>query len=145
MNKIMLRRLDDMHCHFRVGSLMNEVLPLTAAYAGRAVAMPNVRPRAILTGDNVGWYYNEIIRVLSGMHYQYSFKPLMTIEIRDNTTPEMIIEAHRMGAVAGKVYPIGVTTNSDEGLRDFFSKNIIRNNHRCFLVIFKKQDNFKRK
>lgn len=34
------------------------------------------------------------------------------------------MEAQHAGAVAGKVYPLGVTTNSDEGLRGFFSKGI---------------------
>ncbi|MDP3724934.1 MAG: dihydroorotase, partial [Nanoarchaeota archaeon] len=44
----------------------------------------------------------------------------------DNTTPEMIEYARKAGAVAGKVYPLGVTTNSDEGLRNFESPDITR-------------------
>ncbi len=122
--RITVRRLDDMHCHFRIGSLLAEVLPFTAQYAGRGIAMPNVRPRAILTGNDVVWYRDEIMRVLDALSYRPSFEPLMTVEIRDCTTPEMIAEAGRAGAVAGKVYPLGVTTNSDEGLRDFFSERI---------------------
>jgi len=121
MNTITIRRFDDLHCHFRVGSLMKEVVPVTAQYASRAIAMPNTRPRAILTGEDAIWYSDEIKRALSHHHL---FEPLMTIEIRDNTTPQMIVDAHRVGVVAGKVYPLGVTTNSDEGLRDFFSKEI---------------------
>jgi dihydroorotase len=38
----------------------------------------------------------------------------------------MIRKAKKAGAVAGKVYPLGVTTNSDEGLRDFRSRNILK-------------------
>jgi len=123
-DKLTLRRLDDMHCHFRVGSLLKEVLPFTAQYAGRGIAMPNTRPRAILTGEDVIWYREEIKRALDEMPHRHPFEPLMTIEIRDSTTPQMIIEAHRVGTVAGKVYPLGVTTNSDEGLRNFESENI---------------------
>jgi len=123
-DRITLRRLDDMHCHFRVGSLLKEVLPFTAQYAGRGIAMPNTRPRAILTGEDVVWYRDEIKRALEEMPHRHPFEPLMTIEIRDNTTPQMIMEAHRAGAVAGKVYPLGVTTNSDEGLRNFESESI---------------------
>ncbi len=123
-DRITLRRLDDMHCHFRVGSLLKEVLPFTAQYASRGIAMPNTRPRAILTGDNIVWYRDEIRRALDEMPNRHPFDPLMTVEIRDNTTPKMIAEAHRAGAVAGKVYPLGVTTNSDEGLRDFDSEKI---------------------
>lgn len=123
-NRITLRRFDDMHCHFRRNLLLNEVLPFTVQYAGRGLAMPNTRPRAILTGKDVIWYHDEIQQVLDEMPIRYPFKPLMTIEVRDNTTPKMIIEARHAGAVAGKVYPLGVTTNSDEGLRDFFSERI---------------------
>lgn len=113
-----------MHCHFRVGSLLKEVLPFTARYAGRGIAMPNTRPRAILNGSDVVWYRDEIKRVLDGMPIRHPFEPLMTIEVRDNTTPDVIVEAKRAGATAGKVYPLGVTTNSDEGLRDFGSTGI---------------------
>jgi len=129
IKKITMRRLDDMHCHFRAGKLLEEVLPYTVRYAGRGIAMPNTRPRAILTSEDVVWYRGEIERVLENMPIRYDFKPLMTIEIRDNTTPRMIMEARRAGAVAGKVYPLGVTTNSDEGLRDFFSAHIMRTFH----------------
>jgi dihydroorotase len=88
--------------------------------------MPNTRPRAILTGADVIWYRDHLRRLLDGRELAgiSAFEPLMTIEIRDSTTPETIIEARRAGAVAGKVYPLGVTTNSDEGLRDFFSQDI---------------------
>ncbi|MFH1714472.1 MAG: dihydroorotase [Candidatus Nealsonbacteria bacterium] len=125
-DEITLRRLDDLHCHFRIGSLMVDVIPFTARYAGRAVVMPNTRPRAILTREDVIWYRDHILRSLNGMLLAKMpvFEPLMTIEIRDNTTPKMIVEARQTGAVAGKVYPLGVTTNSDEGLHDFFSESI---------------------
>ena len=123
-DRITLRRLDDMHCHFRIGSLLKEVLPFTAQYAGRGIAMPNTRPRAIITGNDIVWYRDEIMRALDEMPHRHRFEPLMTVEIRDSTIPQMIAEAHRVGAVAGKVYPLGVTTNSDEGLRDFDSEKI---------------------
>lgn len=120
-----VRRIDDLHAHFRIGPLLRCVLPFTAQYAGRAIAMPNTRPRAILTAGDVIWYRNEIMDVVNSMASRPSFEPLMTIEVRDATTPDMIVEAYRAGAVAGKVYPLGMTTNSDEGLRDFGSPQIM--------------------
>ncbi len=117
MKKIEVRRFDDMHCHFRTDFLLSYVLPFTALYASRAVVMPNIRPRAILAADDVIRYRNEIQRALRKI--KTPFEPLMTIEIRDNTTPRMVEEAKQAGALAGKVYPLGVTTNSDEGLRNF--------------------------
>ena len=121
---ITLRKFDDMHCHFRSDSLIAEVLPFTARYAGRAIAMPNTRPRAILTAKDVVWYRDKIKCVLNKMPNRSSFEPLMTIEIRDNTTPQMVIDTKEAGAVAGKAYPLGATTNSDEGLRDFLNEKI---------------------
>ena len=100
-----------------------EPLPYTTRYAGRAIAMLNMRPDAVLTEEDVIRYRDEIRRVL-GTKPKDSFEPLMTVEIRDSTTPRMVIRAHRTGAVAGKVYPLGVTTNSDKGLRDFYSQKI---------------------
>lgn len=127
MNEIKLRRFDDMHCHFRSGAMMELVLPFTARYCGRAVAMPNLRPSAILSASEVAWYRREIDKVI--MHSWPDppmFEPIMTIEIRDDTTPYMVKHAFHVGALAGKVYPLGVTTNSEEGLRDFFSDRIRR-------------------
>ncbi len=124
METITLRLFDDMHCHFRKGDLLKEVLPQTVRYAGRAVVMPNTRPQAVLTANDVIDYRIEIMRALDGLKLNSPFTPLMTIEIRDNTTPKMVYEAKLAGAIAGKVYPLGVTTNSDQGLRDFFSENI---------------------
>lgn len=123
---ITLRRFDDMHCHFRLPPIMINVVPFTAQYAGRAVVMPNTRPRAIIAGDDVAWYRKQITDLVFGERKANPsfFEPLMTIEVRDSTTPGMIIEAKRAGAVAGKVYPLGVTTNSEEGLRDFFNRRI---------------------
>ena len=120
-DKIVLPRVDDMHCHFRTGHMLRRVLPETARYAGRAIAMPNTRPQAVLTAEHVCAYRDEIERALDALDPRSDFAPLMTIEIRDTTTPKMVFEAYRAGAVAGKVYPLGVTTNSDKGLREFFS------------------------
>ena len=124
VTKVTIRRFDDMHCHFRLGDLLAEMLPFTAQYCGRGVAMPNTRPRAILTASDVLWYREEIERVLNKMARRLPFEPLMTVEIRDNTTPRIIMDAQGAGVVAGKAYPLGVTTNSEEGLRDFFSSDI---------------------
>ncbi len=120
-----LRLMDDFHCHFRLGGLLAEVLPYTVRYAGRGLAMPNTKPRAILNAADALWYRAEIQRVIDMLVFDHAFEALMTIEIRDTTTPEMILEASQAGNVfAGKVYPRGVTTNSGEGLSDFFHYRI---------------------
>jgi dihydroorotase len=101
--RIEMPRWDDFHVHLRIDQLLVEVLQFTARYCSRAIAMPNLRPRAVLNAQDVIWYRDEIRRVRDSMPIQYPFEPLMTIEIRDNTTPDMIRKAKKAGAVAGKV------------------------------------------
>lgn len=95
MHQITLRRVDDLHCHFRNGALLKEVVPLTARYAGRAAARPNTRPRAILTSYDVQWYRGEILRALENIPARYPFEPLTAIVIRDAITPQMVAEMQR--------------------------------------------------
>lgn len=120
---IVLPRFNDMHCHFRYHPMLSAVLRHTAEYCAHAIVMPNVRneeiPNGVVSASGVVLYRNAIQSILDSYSYKLDFTPLMTIEIRDSTTPEDIYEAHKVGAVAGKVYPLGVTTNSDMGLRDF--------------------------
>lgn len=40
-----ITRPDDWHIHFRDGAAMRSVLPDTARVFGRAIAMPNLKPR----------------------------------------------------------------------------------------------------
>jgi len=42
----------------------------------------------------------------------------MTIKLMADTTPEMIHAAYRRCAIAGKLYPEGVTTNSEDGIKN---------------------------
>src|SRR3989344_923279 len=119
MHSITTRLWDDWHCHFRLNPMLHFVLYYTATYCGRAIAMPNTRPRPILTAEDIVWYRGEIQDAIASYFLSHSFEPLMTIEIRDTTTPEIIIATKEAGAFAGKVYPRGVTTNAEDGLTDF--------------------------
>ena len=121
---ITLHRFDDLHCHFRTGEILKTVVPLTSVYAGRAVVMPNTRPRAILEAEDVTWYREQILAAIPPDHRD-CFHPLMTIEIRKETTPAMVYAAYRAGAVAAKVYPRGVTTNAEHGMEQLLSAQAI--------------------
>jgi dihydroorotase len=74
--------------------------------------MPNTT-KPILTARDAVRYREEII-----FETPVWFKPLMTIKLVRSTTPEVIADAKDAGVVAGKVYPEGVTTNSDDGVRN---------------------------
>ena len=121
MEKITIRKPDDFHVHLRSGDLLEAVAPYTAAHFKRALVMPNTRPNPILTAEDAMRYKEQIFKALKNKNR--TFEPLMTIQITDNTTGKMIYEAKEAGVIAGKVYPAGVTTNSDNGITDFDSAN----------------------
>ena len=111
--KIAVKKGDDMHLHLRRGQILRSVIGFTSSQFKRAVIMPNTGP-PILTAKDAVAYRDEI------MQYQVGdFQPLMTIQVTDCTTPAMIEEAKEAGVVAGKVYPQGVTTNSQNGIANF--------------------------
>ncbi len=108
-----------MHCHFRSGKMLELVVPETARYARYGIAMPNTIP-PVRNGFDAMKYQDEILKANIANE---NFEPLMTIKIFDTTTPEEIKEAKKAGVVAGKIYPIGVTTNSEDGFTNFSSES----------------------
>ena len=110
--KIQIKKPDDFHCHFRQGRVLPPVVRLTAMQFKRATVMPNTVP-PILTGEDVLVYFEQIHRSAPYL------LPLMTIQINSATTIETVETAKKYGAVAGKIYPQGVTTNSQNGVTNF--------------------------
>jgi dihydroorotase len=116
MQGLTIRKPDDMHVHLRDGNLMRRVLPYTARHFARALIMPNV-PRIRDVYDMSG-YEGSILGTADTRGFR-DFQPLMTIMLGPNTTPEIVKRAKAAGAVAAKLYPDGVTTGSEDGVRDF--------------------------
>ena len=111
--QITLTRPDDWHLHLRDGAALQAVLPDTARQFARAIVMPNLRP-PITTTELAIAYRAAILQALpSGM----MFEPLVTLYLTDNTPSDEIVKAKKSGFVHGvKLYPAGVTTNSDSGV-----------------------------
>ena len=78
--------------------------------------MPNTRPEAVRNAEQAKAYYDEIKEALDKLGKRGKFKPLMTIEITEQTTPAMIRAAKKAGVIAGKIYPRAQTTNSEDGV-----------------------------
>ncbi len=118
-----IRQPDDWHLHVRDGAMLDLVVPHTAAQFGRAIIMPNLQPPVInaqMARDYHGRIMEACARTLGDA---CTFTPLMTLYLTDNTTPDMIREAHDSGLVHGvKLYPAGATTNSDAGVTDLAGK-----------------------
>ena len=114
-DQLKIRRPDDWHVHLRDGTMLQFVLPYTAKLFGRALVMPNLTP-PVLTAEDMrvyrGWIQSHCKRL------DLEFEPMMTVKLVPESTPAMIREAKKAGAIAGKLYPQGVTTNSEDGWSD---------------------------
>ncbi len=113
-SSITLTRPDDWHLHVRDGAALHTVIPHTAAQFGRAIIMPNLKPPVTTAAQALAYQQRILAAVPSGI----PFEPLMTLYLTDNTPADEIVRAQEAGVVALKLYPAGVTTNSDAGVTD---------------------------
>lgn len=115
MNELTITRPDDWHLHLRDNEFLNQTVPATARYFGRAIIMPNLVPP--VTTKNEAIAYKS--RISAATPSSSQFKPLMTLYLTDNTSPNDIQDAIDSDVVvACKLYPAGATTNSDSGVTD---------------------------
>ena len=100
----------DMHLHLREGELLSLVAPLSARTFAGAVIMPNLVPPV----DNATRLdsYRAAVDAAAG---DAVFEPYMTLFFRPYTADEL--EAMRSRIIGIKLYPAGVTTNSEAGVR----------------------------
>lgn len=110
---------DNFHVHFRQGETLALVARETYKFYARGLVMPNTSP-PILNGENVKRYRDEILEITGD-----KFEPLMTLYMTPNTTPGMIVEAKKAGITAVKIYPKGKTTNSQHGISNFNSDQLM--------------------
>jgi dihydroorotase len=104
---------DDWHLHLRDGPRMASIVPHTARRFGRAIVMPNLRPP--VADSRQAADYRQ--RILDALPPGQGFIPLMTLYLTDRLPPDEIAAASASGIVyAGKLYPAGATTNSEQGV-----------------------------
>ncbi|BAW80901.1 dihydroorotase [Candidatus Nitrosoglobus terrae] len=110
---LQLTRPDDWHLHLRDGKVLTDLISVTARCFTRAIIMPNLWPPITTTQQALAYRS----RILAAQPKNLVFKPLMTLYLTDNTTPEEIIRAQDSGHIyAVKLYPAKVTTNADSGV-----------------------------
>ena len=113
--RLTITRPDDWHVHLRDSSALTLTVPDTARTMGRAIVMPNLKPPVTTVADALA--YRE--RIMAHCPVGTVFRPLMTLYLTDNTTPDEIRRAAATGQIpALKLYPAGATTNSDSGVTD---------------------------
>lgn len=112
MKKVEIRKPDDFHIHLRQGDLLRMTVPHCSAYYARAIVMPNTIP-PVDSVSSMEEYRRQINEIDPG------FEPLMTFKLLKNMAEDEIRSLKKAGAIAGKLYPAGATTNSDDGITDW--------------------------
>ena len=110
---ITLDRPLDMHLHLRDGEMLKNVAPLSAAAFAGAVVMPNLIP-PVADLESLLSYRERIKNAVK----EDIFEPYMTLFFSTDITPEMLT-AMRSELSAVKLYPAGITTNSEGVIEGF--------------------------
>jgi len=100
----------DMHLHLRDEDMLKLVAPLSSKTFAGALVMPNLVP-PISTKDALVSYKKRIIDAC-GKDY---FEPKMTLFFKNDYSYEFL-EEMKDQIIAIKLYPAGITTNSDTGV-----------------------------
>ncbi len=113
---------DDFHVHVRQGAVLKDYVRTLARSFGRALIMPNTLP-PIKTASELLAYCQEIKEAANTVNPD--FEPLMTFKVfapekglSKQEILEQVQELKKAGAVAGKLYPLGATTNSEDGVSE---------------------------
>lgn len=102
----------DMHLHLRDGVMLENIAPLTAYSFSGAIVMPNLVPPVTTKEELIA--YKE--RILAAVPNDY-FEPYMTL-FYQNYTREFLEDVAGV-VTAVKLYPAGITTNSEGGVSSF--------------------------
>ncbi len=108
--EIFLQSPLDMHIHFREGAMLDLVAPLSAETFAGGVIMPNLVP-PVADLERLEWYTGEVRRAVG----EHIFTPYMALFFRNYS--EADLAAVRESIIGIKLYPEGVTTNSEGGAK----------------------------
>lgn len=113
--RLELRKPDDMHLHLRQGANLPLYARDSLSCFKKVLVMPNTVP-PIDSVESLESYRREILEAAPGL------QPLMTFMLKPSMSASLVEDLAQAGAVGGKLYPAGVTTNSQDGV--FHPKSI---------------------
>lgn len=108
--KITLNSPLDMHLHLRDADMLKLTAPLSADFAG-AVIMPNLVP-PVTTPESLLAYADRITSAMDNA----PFTPYMTLFFTPLGEKELLAAKNTPGFFGFKLYPAGITTNSEGGI-----------------------------
>ncbi len=103
----------DMHLHLRDGDMLKRVAPYSAKYFSGALIMPNLVP-PVTTLDMVKEYKRAIKEAVKDK----KFEPYMTLFFKSDYDYDFL-KSVKDEIIAIKLYPAGITTNSEGGVEGF--------------------------
>ena len=116
--KITLNSPLDMHLHLRDEAMLNIVAPLSAHSFAEAIIMPNLVP-PVTTIEALKAYKERIMMAIG----DEDFTPLMTLFFQESYDYDFLKEAkEHISAI--KLYPAGITTNSEGGVSGIDSASL---------------------
>jgi len=108
----------DMHLHLRDGEMLKLVGPLTSNTFSGALIMPNLVP-PVTTKEALLSYKQRIIEACEGD----DFEPYVTLFFKDDYSYDFL-EDIKDEIIAIKLYPAGITTNSETGVSSMDIENL---------------------
>jgi len=102
-----------MHLHLRDGEMLNNIAKSSASTFSGAIIMPNLVP-PISTKEEVVAYKSRIIAAIG----DEKFTPYMTLFFKPSYD-KTFLESVKEDITAIKLYPAGITTNSEGGVSGF--------------------------
>ena len=103
----------DMHLHLRENSMLQNVAPLSSKTFSGALIMPNTLP-PITTKEMLIGYKKEILEATK----EDNFTPYMTLFF-SSSYDYNFLKSLKDDLLAIKLYPAGITTNSEGGVAEF--------------------------
>jgi dihydroorotase len=113
--KITLNSPLDMHLHLRDEDMLNLVAPHSAKSFSGGIIMPNIVPQ-ITSKDELLSYKSRIKEAIKNSLGDEEFECYMTLFFKEYSK-EFLVEV-KDEIIALKLYPAGVTTNSDGGVKE---------------------------
>jgi dihydroorotase len=108
---------DDLHVHLRQDEMLDFTIAETIrGGAGRVMVMPNLKP-PVGTTDEAIKYLNELIAVRNKLG-NHDLEFIMSLYLNEKLDLTELTKAKAAGVYCVKMYPLGVTTNSDSGVND---------------------------
>jgi len=112
MTELIITKPDDMHLHLREGEILKHACRDTERQFARAIVMPNLKI-PIKSAIQAEKYYQDIKKYTT----HSNFEPLMTLFFNEALDEEEIKKVSDSDVIHGiKLYPSGVTTNSNDGV-----------------------------